>query len=100
MYQKPVTSFAVIRHVFRKKTSRLPRKDVTVFTYICLRPYIYMSPPLRIYVFASLTSDRQYGDELNKLYFHARPSTTSSHDQVLLPRAIKYYFLMPLSDAR
>ena len=57
MYQKPVTSFAVIRHVFRKKTSRLPRKDVTVFTYICLRPYIYMSPPLHIYVFASLTSE-------------------------------------------
>ena len=57
MYQKPVTSFAVIRHVFRKKTSRLPRKDVTVSAYICLRLYVYMSRPSHIYVFASLTSE-------------------------------------------
>ena len=74
MYQKPVTSFAVIRHVFHERTWRSLRIYVCALTYTCLRE-------------SHQWDNRQYGDELNKLYFHARPSTTSTCDQVLLPNA-------------
>ena len=89
MHQKPVTSSAKRRHVFHERTWRSLRIYVSAFTYICLGPHIYMSsrvspvrqPPIWGWVEQTILPCT------TKYYYLARPSTTSTCDQVLLPNA-------------